>query len=391
MRRIHILWLVSALVILSTNHLQAQNCLRPVINALFADAQSKLEATKFNQDQAVRHYVSHNCLSSFQIRELSKLYTQADDRYAFVVYAYDFVYNEEKYSSLVDVFAYRDEQKRFDKFLNERRRIAAESTIDPSYTTSPKLALEKESTEDVYVENYKGPLGCLVPMDDAEYLNLKKAIGSKTFDDAKMKTAKKMLKESCLKSEQVISIARTFELEKNRLKLAKMAWPQTYDLGNFFKVSNLFEFEMTSDNLRGFMEKNPLKSQGTIMGSYPGKIETENPFERTVSNEKLIENCESPMTQNDFDDAKRSIRKQIFSDTRMKMAKQIVRGNCMSTNQIKETMLILEEEKDRLNFAKYAFDFAWDQRNYSQVNAALSESGSINELSDYLESKDFKH
>jgi hypothetical protein len=97
--------------------------------------------------------------------------------------------------------------------------------------------------------------------------------------------------------------------------------------------------------------------------------------------------CSKPMAASDFTNAKSSIEKQSFSDSRMKTAQQVTRNNCLSTSQVREIIQLFSFENDKLNFAKFAYDFTTDKNNYYMVNDEFKFSSSVDDLNDFLEKK----
>ncbi|MEA1873693.1 MAG: DUF4476 domain-containing protein [Bacteroidota bacterium] len=98
-------------------------------------------------------------------------------------------------------------------------------------------------------------------------------------------------------------------------------------------------------------------------------------------------NCSSPMTSFDFDDAKTAIDEKTFDDSKMTLAKQITRGNCLTSDQVKAIMKALDYEDSRLEYAKYAYDYVYDPNNYYKVNSAFEFEMTIEELEEFLENK----
>lgn len=94
--------------------------------------------------------------------------------------------------------------------------------------------------------------------------------------------------------------------------------------------------------------------------------------------------CPWPMNQGDFQTAKNSIKSKSFDDTRLTIAKQIISSNCLFCSQVKEIMLLFSFEATRLDFAKFAFPYVYDQGNYFQLNDAFTFESSIDELNQYI-------
>jgi len=97
--------------------------------------------------------------------------------------------------------------------------------------------------------------------------------------------------------------------------------------------------------------------------------------------------CQQVMEPSDFRQAKQSIESKSFSSSKMTLAKQIARSNCLLTSQVRDIMDLFDYETDRLNFAKFAYDFTYDQGNYFKVNDAFDFESSIRSLEEFLEGR----
>jgi len=97
--------------------------------------------------------------------------------------------------------------------------------------------------------------------------------------------------------------------------------------------------------------------------------------------------CTSSMPSGDFNKVKSSIESKSFSDSKMTIAKQGIKGKCPTAGQIKDFCALFSFEADKLEFAKFAYDFAWDPENYFEVYEAFTFESSITELSEYIEKK----
>lgn len=97
--------------------------------------------------------------------------------------------------------------------------------------------------------------------------------------------------------------------------------------------------------------------------------------------------CDWPVDDGGFKDMKGSIASKTFSDTKMTIAKQATRSKCLTAKQVKEIMTLFTYEDDKLDYAKFAYDYCYDQDNYYMVNDAFEFEMTIDELNEYLESK----
>ena len=96
--------------------------------------------------------------------------------------------------------------------------------------------------------------------------------------------------------------------------------------------------------------------------------------------------CPYPMSRADFESAKRSIAGKSFSDSKLKLAKQIINTNCLLSTQVMQLMELFDFENDKLDLAKYAYGYTLDIGNYYRVNDAFEFESSIDELDHYINS-----
>jgi len=109
--------------------------------------------------------------------------------------------------------------------------------------------------ENHYVMNgYNGPVGCPYPMSDTDFSAAKKSISSKSFSDSRLTIAKQITRNNCLTSEQAKQLTKLFDFESVRLEYAKFAYEHTFDLGNYYKINDAFDFESTIEELNSYIE-----------------------------------------------------------------------------------------------------------------------------------------
>jgi hypothetical protein len=95
--------------------------------------------------------------------------------------------------------------------------------------------------------------------------------------------------------------------------------------------------------------------------------------------------CPRPMSRGDFEQAKASIASKSFEDSKFTIAKQIIQSNCLLSLQVKEIMLLFTFESTRLDFAKFAYAYTLDLRNYYKLNDAFTFESSIDDLDRYIQ------
>jgi hypothetical protein len=102
------------------------------------------------------------------------------------------------------------------------------------------------------------------------------------------------------------------------------------------------------------------------------------------SNNVNYANNASMMQQNQFQDLILQLRNSSFESDKFSIAKQAIRSNYMSADQIGGIMMEFSYESSKVDFAKFAYPYCLDQQNYYQVNSAFSYSSSIQELENFL-------
>lgn len=92
-----------------------------------------------------------------------------------------------------------------------------------------------------------------------------------------------------------------------------------------------------------------------------------------------------PMNASDFGAAKKTINESSFDETKLSTAKSIVSSNCLSSDQITQVCNLFSFEDNKLAFAKFAYKYCTDPKNYFKVNNVFSFSSNKEELSEFTQ------
>ena len=95
-------------------------------------------------------------------------------------------------------------------------------------------------------------------------------------------------------------------------------------------------------------------------------------------------NYSQAMTNNDFAQAKESLRREWFENTRLETAKQIIDRSYFTSQQVKEMILLFTFENNRLDIAKYAYGKTVDKGNYFMLNDAFTFNNNKEALKEYI-------
>lgn len=127
------------------------------------------------------------------------------------------------------------------------------TTTTTSVSHSTTVPPPPPPSQIVYVPGYTGAIGCPRPISPLEFDELKSSIDSKTFEDTKMTMAKQVVGSKCLLASQVKQLMKSFDFENSKLDFAKFAFKHTYDIDNYYKVNDAFEFESSINDLTKYI------------------------------------------------------------------------------------------------------------------------------------------
>ena len=127
------------------------------------------------------------------------------------------------------------------------------STTNSGSMTGTSADWEEEGPSHYMMPGYSGPIGCPWPMNAKDLSDVRNSISDKSFEDSKLTMARQVAGANCLESAQVRDIMRLFTYESSKLEFAKLAYPRTHDIGNYYKVNDAFEFESSIDALTNYI------------------------------------------------------------------------------------------------------------------------------------------
>jgi hypothetical protein len=110
--------------------------------------------------------------------------------------------------------------------------------------------------------------------------------------------------------------------------------------------------------------------------------------DRNNDDPRYDNNYSRAMSNIAFTQAKESLRREWFENTRLEAAKQIIDGNYFTSQQVKEMVLLFTFENNRLDIAKYAYGKTVDKGNYFIMNDAFTFNSNKEKLSEYI--REFK-
>lgn len=90
------------------------------------------------------------------------------------------------------------------------------------------------------------------------------------------------------------------------------------------------------------------------------------------------------LTDLDFADSKKNIAEKTSESDKLRIAKQITSIACLTTEQVREIMLLFSQDVERLAYAKYAYERTSDARDYRKVYDAFDDPKVSRELDEFI-------
>lgn len=126
-------------------------------------------------------------------------------------------------------------------------------TYTETHTTTTTTTTSGGGQDHYVMQGYSGAIGCPWPMEESEFSNAQNSVSSKNFEDSKLTMAKQITGANCLTADQVRRMMTEFNFEDSRLEYAKFAYDKTYDIGNYYKLNDSFQFESSIDELNEYI------------------------------------------------------------------------------------------------------------------------------------------
>jgi hypothetical protein len=274
----------------------------------------------------LQSYVKYKCCTSEQIRRLAGLFQTDRDKYDFLVYSLNYVYDLETYATTGTVLANRNAREGFYRFL-VREGIPAGDYYNDYYANTGYYA-----PPPVYVQPRQNP-------NDNSYNN---------YPDPRYNN-----------SNQNNNNNQT---------------PQ-YNNGNN-QNNNSFEPNNNGNNNQnnsGNYQNNNGNNQNT-----GGVSQTNSTYRRNdnaypeVNSKGVNAGYQGLMTYKEFANMKERIKQNSLEAGKLEAAKAMTRENILTAIQIADITRLLIFDNNRLDYAKFAFEFTYDRENYTVVSDALA-------------------
>ena len=316
----------------SDNHRRPhRHCSQPYAAKSFArDYPSLGNANIYHLDREIREYTKYRCLSSEQIRRLAVLYPTDRDKYEYLAYALNFVYDIENYSLAGSILANHNARDGFYRLL-VREGVPAGDYYNVYNTGNVGLACNT----------------CPQPM---------------------------------------------------QLQYGTPQYPQ-YQNPQYptTQPSQPYSQQYTNDPYG----QQPNQPNANQQNQNPQQDKTYNAFPdpRYANPQNLPAVYDEPtsvglnsgyrglMTYKEFETLKERVKQNALDNGKLEAAKNLTRANVLTANQVAEIAHLMTLDNNRLEYAKFAYDFTYDRNNYGMVADAMVFTNNRRTLEQFISSK----
>jgi hypothetical protein len=338
------------------------NCSTPMSNTFFQQKLNQVNATydavsRMNQARAL---VQNNCLSSWQVKQVAMALYDDSDKLEFCKMAFPKTTDPDNFYDVYDAFAYFSTAFRLHDFVQNTRN-GGPIRNNPPVTQNDMFPVLPYPDYNQYL----GPTGCSLPISEEAFMGyVREMKGVRMTDQARFDYAKNIIATQCLSTAQIMKMGTLITLENLRLDLLKAGLPRVYDRGNYGSGQYILSTQAFKNDFMNALYGQP----------------------NNTNNQNTPPPC--TVSQTDFDDIKRSINNASFASSKVTIGKQAIQAKkCFTVKQIKEILGLFAFDENKLDMAKFCYDYCIDKSNYYQVNDVFSFSSSKDELSTYVQSR----
>ncbi|RLD70177.1 MAG: hypothetical protein DRJ10_20625, partial [Bacteroidetes bacterium] len=298
-----ILIILFSTIILSAQAQTTKNCYTPISNYQFQQKYNSIASQKYEAQKltSAKNIAKGNCLSSEQVKKIAVLFENDFNRLEFAEIAYLNTTDKSNFYEVYDSFAYFSTVFRLHDYIKGLEgKTNTNDDNETAIISFPNYNYPKYS-------DYVGKKSCNSVISENTFLTQAEKMSKGKSEDSKLSFAKNLIKYYCLSTSQIMKLTSLLAIENNRLAFAKLGYYRVYDKGNYNYITQLFTYEVNRRAILKYINYNP--------------------------NEESKIECK--VTDKDMADIKTQIKKQSFSNTRMTLAKQVIKAKkCFTTDQI---------------------------------------------------------
>lgn len=376
----HILYFVVAIFFGLTINAQQQGvCITPMGNVAFQQSLRTITsitnpAQRLSKATAI---VRSNCLSTIQIGEVMRLFTNDDQKLNIASWSLNSITDYGNVYFLMDEFAHFSSAFMFYDQLNNSGRPVTQVPLPIVETPvvvpvpAPVPVMTFPVLNYPAVNNYNGPRNCDAYLAESDFMVFAQDIFNRQGEAQRMDGALALVSRTCLSVAQAMKVATFLTIENNRMEFLKAAYPRIFDEANYDQAQQVFNHQPNKFAFAEFLKARRLANMPP-----PPVLQTPPPAPCVVTSEQ-------------FRMLRETLAREGSSSSRVVIAKnQIPQMKCFTSQQMKEILNLYPSSSDRLDVAKFAFQYLTDKDNYFLTVSSLFNSSSDREnLSNFVASQ----
>ncbi|MCX7744095.1 MAG: DUF4476 domain-containing protein [Flavobacteriales bacterium] len=351
-----------------------QNCTTPMSNSMFQQRLNQINGTfdaTYRYTQA-RNLAQGNCLNTWQVKQVALALNSDYDKLEFCKIAFANTTDKDNFYDVYDAFAFFSTVFRLHDFVTQARQQMLQPITPnvPVYTGSNTAIIQNNMI--VYpplpypeVNGYIGITQCNMPVSDAAVNgHVQHMLVSNLPAQGRLDYIRTVMNTNCFTTAQIMRLATVFSMETYRLEVIKYGIQRVYDKGNY----EYAKFVLTSQPL---------------INDFLNAL-----FETQVITSPVVVQPTCTVSNADYNQVKSSIEKERFANTKVSVAKQAFQAKkCFTVEQIIGILQLFAFEDNKLDLAKFAYDYCIDKENYYRVNDVFTFSASKDELNRFLQGR----
>jgi len=321
----------------------------------------KEQDRKVQFDRSARFFSQGNCTTD-QLIDICYYLPNDLSRYKLSLLAYPKIVDKENFFFVYDVFEQLSFAMRLYHNTQIKENFASYEVIDDGDVYGDYIDELYHSVKFPDPSRYAGPTGinCRVPMADNDFNYYLNHLQLSRDQNRRLEFLKGQVSNNCFSTAQVMKLGFELALEKDRLDFLKYASDKCFDKGNFIESSQLISHVFYKDELLAFIGSNS-----------GGFYDPEPPTECLVSDEE-------------FGYIRNSIKSLTFADKMKVAAKKNINKKCLSMDQLRVIVSLFSFDNDRLDMAKYAYDYAPYPDQMYKFSNLFTFGSSKREFDDYI-------
>lgn len=240
---------------------------------------------------------------------------------------------------------------------------------------------------------------CVSPMHQGDFQQALKAVyNSRGGSENQFRTAKQIVRTTCLSSRQLSKLLKAMNYEDHVLQVAKLGWERVVDPENFHIVEQRISRRAHLRSLQDYMEHHPRFEpqytqpapccdawDGNSCSHHDngGYYQEEQHYDDGHNDDQYHEPLRVVSDQQ-FRLLVRDIRQSSYDKDKLQVGKRIVEQNPLSSEQVRQMLSLLAYDAYRLKLAKHAYRYVADPENFHIVKSAFSYQDYRRSLEEFI-------